>query len=266
MTNLGLIDGDIVAYRCAATCENESIRIAIYRMEDMLFDIFASVKAKDYLMYITGKDNFRKQVDPQYKFNRKDKPRPIHLAACQEYLITKYKAIVTDGIEADDALGIEQCKHLENDDISTVICSIDKDLLQIPGNHWNFVKKESTTVSPTQGLRHFYKQLLIGDTTDNIFGVRGIGKVKAGYHLDSHDDESDMYNTVKNLYNEDVRFHMNCNTLWIQQKEGELWRDREISKTLRGINANKLSETEGQETSAMDAGHDTHGLPSLDRA
>ena len=242
MTKIGLVDGDIVAYRCAATCENESFRIAAYRMEDMLFDIFASVKAKEYKIYLTGKDNFRYTIDPMYKFNRKDVPRPIHLQACQEYLITKYKAIVTDGIEADDALGIEQCLHLKNEEISTVIscdqpqhtviCSIDKDLLQIPGHHWNFVKKESRIISSIQGLRHFYKQLLIGDTSDNIFGVKGIGKVKAGYHLDSIETEEEMYNIVKNLYNDDIRFHMNCNTLWIQQKEGELWKDRDVSKKL----------------------------------
>jgi 5'-3' exonuclease len=247
-TKLGLIDGDIVAYRCAATCEAESFRIAAYRMEDMLFDIFTSVKAKEYRMYLTGKDNFRYKIDPQYKFNRKDKPRPIHLPACQEYLVTKYKAIVTDGIEADDALGIEQCRHLENEEVSTVICSIDKDLLQIPGEHWNFVKKEALTVSKTQGLRHFYKQLLIGDTSDNIFGIKGIGKVKAGYHLDPIDDEVEMYNIVKGLYNDDERFLKNCNTLWIQQREDELWQDREES---RKLNENIQREAEGKEVAAV---------------
>lgn len=226
MTKIGLIDADIVAFRCAATCNNEVFKIAVYRMEDMLNDIFCSVKANEYKMYLTGKDNFRKKIDPEYKANRKDSVKPLHLDDCRDYLATKWKAYVTDGIEADDALGIEQCEHLNNPEINTVICSIDKDLLQIPGEHYNFLHKEHTVVDELNGVRHFYKQLLIGDTSDNVFGVKGIGKVKAGNLLDSITNEEEMYYIVKDMYNHDERLHRNCDVLWILRKQDEIWRDR----------------------------------------
>ena len=41
----------------------------------------------------------------------------------------------------------------------TVICSIDKDLLMIPGEHYDFVKgiyREQFTIP---AIRHFYRQL-----------------------------------------------------------------------------------------------------------
>ena len=60
-----------------------------------------------------------------------------------------------------------------------VIVSLDKDLKQVPGLHYNFVKKEFDTVTPQQGLINFYTQFLVGDTSDNIRGCTGIGPVKA---------------------------------------------------------------------------------------
>ena len=68
-----------------------------------------------------------------------------------EYLVKEYKAEVCDGQEADDALGINQTDQ-------TIICTIDKDLLMIPGQHYNFVKEEFKTVTYLDGLKHFYMQ------------------------------------------------------------------------------------------------------------
>ena len=48
----------------------------------------------------------------------------------------------------------------------------------IPGWHFNWLQNEKSYVTPLGGIQHFYKQMLIGDKTDNIFGVTGIGPVK----------------------------------------------------------------------------------------
>lgn len=246
---IGLIDGDIVAFRCAATCNNEPLKIAIYRMEDMLDNILSSVQSKTYKMYLTGKNNFRKKIDPEYKANRKDSIPPIHLSDCREFLSSKWNAITTNEIEADDALGIEQCLSKE---FETVICSIDKDLLQIPGYHFNFLHNVKTLITEEEGYRHFYSQMLIGDRSDNVTGVRGIGKVKAAKLLDPLDNEQDMFDCVKSTYDDDTRFVKNCNLLWIQKKENELWENR----------SNHLYETtecesERQESSEMGKRSDT---------
>ena len=105
----------------------------------------------------------------------------------------------------------------------TIIVSADKDLRQIPGKHYNFVKEELFEVTPLEGLRFFYKQTLIGDSSDNIYGVKGIGPVKAGKLIDCLDTEEEMYYTCRNLYKDDDRFHLNCKLLWILREDMKIW-------------------------------------------
>ena len=235
----GLIDGDIVAYRAAASCEKrdkegnlislEPEEIALLRADNTMMDILHS--EEDHITFLTGKNNFRYTINPEYKANRRGKPKPEYLQAIRDYLVQEYKTVITDGIEADDALGIHQTEN-------SIIYSIDKDLLMIPGHHFNFVTKEYLEVSELDGIRAFYRQMLIGDTSDNIFGVKGIGKVRAAKLINHLEDEDEMYNTVFDLYmhptcpliDDEERFNMNANCLWIQRKEGELFTDRYVHK------------------------------------
>ena len=218
---IALIDGDIVAYRVAATVrEDEDFEICEYRIDVLMQQIFDAADSEEYKLFVKGSKNFRYELNPDYKANRKDMVKPVYLDSCYDYLVNNWNAIKSNGIETDDNLGINQTED-------TVICSIDKDLLMIPGQHWNFVKCFGQTVSRQDGLRHFYKQMLIGDTSDNIFGVKGIGPKKAEKLIDPLDEEQDMFNVVYNLYNDPQRFVMNANCLWIMQKENELWVDRQ---------------------------------------
>jgi len=138
---------------------------------------------------------------------------------CKAFLTTEYNAITTDGYEADDALGFNQTED-------SIICSIDKDLLMIPGHHWNFVKKEHREVSELDGIKAFYRQMLIGDSSDNIFGVKGIGKVKAAKLIDHLETEDEMFKLVVDLYSDPERFIMNADCLWIWRKEKEHFTSR----------------------------------------
>lgn len=96
----------------------------------------------------------------------------------------------------------------------------------IPGNHYNFVKKEFSSVDELEGLRSLYRSALVGDKADNIHGVRGIGKVKAAKLIDVLTDEKDMYNTCCKLYNDPERLDMNLDCLWIFRNLNERWSDR----------------------------------------
>ena len=228
-----LIDADIVAYRCAATCEeeNESF-IALSRCNDLVERIIDAVGADTYSLFLSGGDNFRKKIDPAYKANRDDKPRPKWLQGCREFLVKEWQAKVTDGIEADDALGIAQRED-------TFICSIDKDLLQIPGMHYNFVKDEEYYITEPVGLYNFWTQMIVGDTSDNIKGVKGLGPKKAAKILDpivEEDlDELDKvyYHVVSNLYNDTERMHSNAQLLWILRTEGGIWQPPKVKKSGR---------------------------------
>lgn len=221
----GLIDGDIIAYRCAASAEQDPLEVATVRTDVMMRDILD--KESKYLVFLSGpkEENFRYNINPNYKANRIGVPKPRWLAACKDYLINEYHATISHGCEADDFLGINQ-----TDD--TVIYSIDKDLLMIPGAHFNFVKQEYQEVSELGGLKQFYRQMIIGDSSDNIFGIKGLGKVKAGKLIDPCETEEEMYNIVRNLYEDDInRFIMNADCLWIWRKLGETYSKREETKT-----------------------------------
>jgi hypothetical protein len=59
-----LIDADILVYRIACTCEDEIAQVAYWRMEDSLKEILEALGTDDYVMYLTGSNNFRRQIDP----------------------------------------------------------------------------------------------------------------------------------------------------------------------------------------------------------
>jgi hypothetical protein len=121
----------------------------------------------------------------EYKGNRKDAPKPVWYNEIREYLVKHYGALIYNAIEADDALAIAQTSD-------SVIVSIDKDLLQVPGMHYNWVRDEKLLVTPEVGLRKLYQQVLTGDGTDNIPGIYGIGDVNARKLIGPLADEEEM--------------------------------------------------------------------------
>jgi DNA polymerase-1 len=222
---LALIDGDIVAYRCAASAEADPVGIALIRAQDSIEQMLAAVGANEYQVWLSDKreNNYRRLISPDYKANRDNIPKPIHLDAVRQFLLDEWQANVAIEQEADDALGIEQTKAFEAN-IKSVICSIDKDLKQIPGQHYNFVKLEFDEVDVLTGIRYFYKQLLIGDRSDNILGVHGIGPKKADAALNGVSHIPDMYEIVRSFYNnDDNRLLINGKLLWIRRKPNEMW-------------------------------------------
>lgn len=186
----------------------------------MMKRIIESTDSDSFLAVLTGDDRFRYEVYPEYKANRKDKPRPTFLEPARAHLVTDWGAVLTDNIEADDRLGIEQCSEEFG---TTCIASIDKDLKQIPGYHYNWRKNERVLVTPLDGLRCFYRQLLTGDTTDNIPGVGGIGLVKSAKLINNLESEIDMFEVVKAVYNDDPRLLRNGRLIHIWQKENDDW-------------------------------------------
>jgi len=214
-----LIDADIVAYRVACTLEDDDAEDFVYaRAEDLIDQILVNTETTEYRLFLTGKNNFRYTIYPEYKAHR-PKEKPFWLEKCRQYLIATFNAEVIDGQEADDALGIAQTED-------TIICSIDKDLLMIPGRHYNFVKDEFQEVTNDSGMLHFYMQCLTGDRSDNIKGIEKIGPKKAEKILAGCVTEQEMFNAVREAYSNDEEFLMNGRVLWIRRKENEDWKDR----------------------------------------
>lgn len=220
-----LIDSDIVAFRSSAAAENEDLGIALHYVDRTLEDIVAGSGADSYQLYLTGKGNFRYKVFPEYKQGRAKQQRPRHLASVRDYLID-LGAVVSDGCEADDLLGVAQCTGTD-----TVIVSLDKDLLMIPGPHYSWEIKgkgwvreaHHTDVSEVDALRWFYTQLITGDPTDGIKGVQGVGKKGAERALAGLTDEADLLEACRSLYSCDEEMLMNGQCLWIWRKMDDIW-------------------------------------------
>ena len=211
-----LIDGDIVAYRAACTCEDDDSEDYVFsKVDDIIDKITFYTDSDEYRVFLTGSNNFRKAIYPEYKAHRPTE-KPFWLQTIREYLVKEYKAEVCEGQEADDAMGINQTEE-------TIICTIDKDLLMIPGQHYNFVKDEFKTVTYLDGLKHFYMQCLQGDRSDNIKGIPGVGPKKAERILDGCVTEYDLFKAVRNAYGNDEEFLMNGRVLWIRRNEDEDW-------------------------------------------
>ena len=186
-------------------------------------------ETRDMQLYLTGKGNFREKIATilPYKGNRADSDKPYHYADIKEYLTKKHKAQVIEGQEADDALGIEQYRCL-NDNKLSVIVTIDKDLKMIQGYNYNPTKDELINITYHEGQQWFYKQLLMGDSVDNIPGIKGIGKVKAGKLIDGLGSNQQMYDTVYNVYKKHYEDPLKAITevgrlLWMRTQEGEMW-------------------------------------------
>lgn len=216
------VDGDIVAYRCASSCEPtknkpflEDKPFAIARMHDLMSKIFlvaAEYGGRDVVVYLSGEGNFRKIIDPMYKAHR-TAPSPTWLADCQADLYMQYETHVCTGYEADDALGISAT---END---AIVASIDKDLMQIPGIYFDFVKEELHHIDRDRAEKVFWTLMLTGDRADNIEGIYGIGPKKAEKALST---EEPYFDLVRRMYSDDDRFFKNYNLVRVIRTREEL--------------------------------------------
>lgn len=197
-----LIDADILNYRIGFATNEESENVAIVTMAGFLEDLLLLElpESQTWELHLTGKTNFRNDyaVTTPYKGNRKGTEKPVHYELLREYLRTAWGATINEGIEADDMLAIRQTEL--GDD--SVIVTLDKDLNQVVGWHYNFVKKSKYYITEEEGLLNFYKQFLTGDKVDNIVGVKGIGEVKADKLLRDK-TEAEMWAIVVEQLGED---------------------------------------------------------------
>lgn len=187
--------------------EYEPLDHCLHSVKKMIATIVEKTQADSYKGYLTGEGNFREQVATilPYKGNRDPNHKPHWYTEIREYLINVHKAEVVTGMEADDALGIEQMsRHTTAGDLTegnlidflskaeTIICTIDKDLDCIPGWHYNPRKEEKYWVSEWEATKFFYTQVLTGDRVDNIQGVPGIGPKKANHIIKNCATEQEL--------------------------------------------------------------------------
>lgn len=189
-----LVDADIVAYQAAFSTE-QAIRWGGCDDEDAIWTLHSDEKdcknwidnwfitlksdtqCSELISCFSDKDNFRKKILSDYKANRTQQRKPITLKFCKDYIFKNYNGMVRPNIEADDILGIlaTSQKIVKG---NKIIVSIDKDLDQIAGLHYNPKNKAFYKVTPKEAEYNFYYQVLVGDSTDNYKGLPSYGEVK----------------------------------------------------------------------------------------
>jgi hypothetical protein len=217
-----LIDADSLIYAVGFSANDVEAPYAISRLEATMIELCMDIECDDYKGFLTGKGNYRNDiaVTAPYKGQRVA-DKPTHFTALREHLINSWGFVVTEGIEADDAVAIAAYAEPEDD---TIMVHIDKDLNQLRGWHYNYRKKEKYYVPEFAGLVSFYTQMLTGDRIDNIKGIKGIGPVKAAKLLKDCTNEEELYEAVLKAYDGDTaRVLENGQLLWLQREKGQLW-------------------------------------------
>lgn len=183
-----LIDSDIVAYKVASACEVEcefdeyfhpiwfNPKEATEQFDEVIEGYKKKLGATEVIMALTSKKNFRTQILPTYKANRKGVRKPLPLLTLRKHIHESYETYEREGLEADDCLGILATMGKPNQ----IVVSIDKDLKQIPGLNWNPDKDQGPQeITEDEGNWWHMYQTLVGDSTDNYTGCPGVGPVKA---------------------------------------------------------------------------------------
>lgn len=219
MCHHAIIDADILVYRIGFATDKEDQKTAIRTMaiylEDMI--MFDLPFCTTWTLHLTGKGNFRDEIaiTRPYKGNRKGTNKPTHYKAIRDYLAWSWDATVWDGMEADDAVAIEATELGEKG----VIVSLDKDLDQVVGHHYNFAKGLHYYIDEETAKFNFYKQFLTGDAVDNIEGVRGIGDKRATALLEGK-TETEMWDIIVELLGEE-RAIENGHLLYMLRRIGD---------------------------------------------
>jgi len=187
---LCVIDGDSLIYiHSWKNKESNNLDDYLSTMRSHIEEILQSTHCEKYIGFLTISRRARKDIikDREYKKGRaKDKPKFFY--ELRNYLRDEFGFYYHDYYEADD-----MCKYsydILKNAYNIVIASPDKDLKQFACEFYDYNKMVGETITEEKAAYNLWYQVLIGDTTDNILGLRGVGPVKASKILDNlHPEE-----------------------------------------------------------------------------
>jgi len=206
-----LLDGDVFIYKAALHAQTAAdfgegqwglsadLPSAIDQLNATMASLKSSLKSDRVIMAISDVNNFRKEIMPSYKSNRKTTQRPLLLEPLRQYVRDNCETFERPSLEADDVLGIlaTNQKIIKGEKI---IVSIDKDMRTIPGTLFNPDQmEEPEEISLPQADYSFHVQILTGDVVDGYSGCPNVGKVKAAKLL-SGVAPCDYWDIIKEQY------------------------------------------------------------------
>lgn len=178
-----IFDADSMIFTVAWKFREKNVKAMVtMHLNKFISEVILNAGATHYIGFFgskkaDAKPNFRYDVDPNYKINRPETPewvvkwRPVLFEAME----TKWGFVGVDGMEADDACAIA-AKHFMPEYEEIIVAACDKDLEQIPGiTYYNYQKHEKHTINTFDAAMKLAVQTLMGDATDGIKGLGGIG-------------------------------------------------------------------------------------------
>ncbi len=221
---LTLIDGNSLLFRAYYGVHSRLTRAdgtptgAVYGFMNMILPILGAAKPDDTFVCVfdASRISFRQNIYPEYKANRTDTPADL---IAQSFMVRECMAAIgmpvlcIPGVEADDVIATLARQFCDMHDKTRIITS-DKDLMQLV-SHCVFLYDgmKQTEIHEPQVLEKFGvhpdrvidAQSLIGDSTDNVPGVRGIGPKKAAELINEFGSLDGVYEHIDEIQNERVR-------------------------------------------------------------
>ena len=210
------VDGDMIAYEALMGASTDidwgdniwtlhvDKNTAVYNFQSILDkasahleETFDRTAVSTYLCFTDSIHNFRKDIEPTYKGNRKGRRKPVGFAFLIEELRKIYNVVIRKNLEADDCIGIGMTRPNKKQ-YTRIIISGDKDMNTIEGWFYDYIHDELCYNSPEGAYYNFLKQTLMGDTADGYSGCPSYGKVKAEKAL----QEEPSWKTVVKCYEE----------------------------------------------------------------
>ncbi|MDR1475671.1 MAG: DNA polymerase I [Holosporales bacterium] len=260
MKKLVLIDGSGFIYRAfyalpALTSKHDKTPVgAVYGFCNMVLSI-VDAHEHDYIAVVfdAGKKTFRHDIYPQYKSNR---------AAVPEDLIPQFSMVriacdilgipnvEKNGVEADDLIA-SYANQAKRTGALTEIVSSDKDLIQLMDKDVNiydpiklsFLSNESVFekygIHPRQMIDF---QALVGDTSDNIPGIAGIGPKTASALLQKFDSLDSIFMNLDQIPQSKLRERLNAHKddAYISKKLSKLRTDVDLIKPIDSLVRQKI--------------------------
>lgn len=210
-----LIDGDILVYQkllqsimeeTLVDDEGEyytrkvvSHKVVIDGIKEQIQCWLTALEASTYTFAMScPKNNYRKQLYPEYKLNRIHMKKPLGLDYIKRSVAVAMAAKILPSLEGDDVLGILATHPTWKKNYQKITLSLDKDMKTIPG-YYSKDGLEIVHISKEEAKYFHYLQTIAGDSTDNYPGCKGIGAVKAEKILEK---KGCSWDTVVNTYKE----------------------------------------------------------------
>lgn len=255
---IAIIDADSIAYILSWTNkEHRDIPTMHDAVDTMVREMLTMTGAEMYYGSISnGQRCFRYdryKVKP-YKGKREEEDEVLQFwkPIVRDRLMDTWKfEMARQNFEADDMIGglNEQLKTMST---QWVICSMDKDLKQMPGLHYDYRKAESiVSVDEHQARYNFWYLMIAGDTTDNIAGIPGSGDKKAREKLlpllEVQASEEEYQALVYGMYEKHfgpyygrVIFTETYDTIKLQPQTDYVYELHSVDSTIQGIEFDKL--------------------------